>query len=88
LSKPVVTTVAVFSIVHRWNDFMGPLIYLNSINKMTLAVGLQLFCNQYGGYWNLMMAAAVLMTVPMMLLFVVGQRYFVKGIVMTGITGR
>ena len=88
LSKPVLTTVALFSVVNHWNDFMGPLIYLNSITKMTLAVGLQLFRNQYGGYWNLMMAAAVLMTLPMMLLFFVGQRYFVKGIVMTGITGR
>jgi multiple sugar transport system permease protein len=88
LSKPVLTTVAIFSVVNHWNDFMGPLIYLNSIKKMTLAVGLQLFRNQYGGYWNLMMGAAVLMTLPMLLLFFMGQRYFVKGIVMTGITGR
>jgi len=88
LCKPVVTTVAIFTVVGRWNDFMGPLIYLNSIRKMTLAVGLQTFRNQYGGYWNLMMAAGVLMTLPMMLLFLLGQRYFVKGIAMTGITGR
>lgn len=88
LSKPVLATIAVFSIVGNWNNFMGPLIYLNSTKKMTLAVGLRLFRNQYTGYWNLMMAAGVLMTIPMLLLFMVAQRYFVKGIVMTGIAGR
>ncbi|MHB0878095.1 MAG: carbohydrate ABC transporter permease [Anaerolineae bacterium] len=88
LSGPAVTTVAVFSFIGHWNAFMEPLIYLNSTKNLTVAVGLQLFRTQYFGYWNLMMAAGVLTTLPCIALFFAAQRYFIRGIVMTGISGR
>ena len=88
LSGPALTTVAIFSFVGHWNAFMEPLIYLNSTKNLTVAVGLQLFRNQYFGYWNLMMAGGVLTTLPCIALFFAAQRYFMRGIVMTGISGR
>ena len=61
---------------------------MNSIDKLTLAVGLRLFTDRYGGFWNLQMAATAVMALPPILLFISAQRYFVKGVVMTGIAGR
>ena len=89
LAKPAVVTVVAFSIVRTWNDFMGPLIYLNSNKNMTISVGLdRLNRTAEGGgfvHFGQIMAASVLSLVPMMLLFVGAQRYFVTGIVMTGL---
>jgi multiple sugar transport system permease protein len=88
LSGPVLTSVAIFSFVQSWNAFIEPLIYLNSVKNLTMAVGLQLFRNQFTGNWNLMMAAATAMVVPILVLFVALQRYFTRGIVLTGLAGR
>ena len=88
LSKPVLTTVAIFSFIASWNDFIGPLIYINSMEKKTLAVGLRAFQGLYTGDWNLMMAAATVMIVPILILFFSAQRYFVRGMVMSGMGGR
>ncbi len=88
LSVPVLVTVAIFSFVGHWNAFLEPLIYLNSTTNLTLAVGLRLFRNQYTGDWNLMMAAATAMIVPIIVLFIFTQRYFTRGIVLTGLAGR
>ncbi|MGI6207686.1 MAG: carbohydrate ABC transporter permease [Anaerolineae bacterium] len=88
LSKPVVTTVMIFTFLGNWNSFMGPLIYLNSIEKMTLAVGLRAFQGLRGTEWNLMMAAAAVMMVPVFVVFFAAQRYFIQGIVTTGFGGR
>jgi ABC-type glycerol-3-phosphate transport system permease component len=88
LSGPVLAAVAIFSFVYNWNVFLEPLIYLNSTNNFTLAVGLRLFQTQYTGEWNLMMAAATTMIVPIIVLFIVAQRYFTRGIVLTGLAGR
>lgn len=88
LSKPAVVTVVAFSIVATWNNFMGPLIYLNSTKNFTVAVGLVLFRDMAGGQgfidFGQVMAASVTSLVPMILLFLAAQRYFITGITMTG----
>lgn len=88
LSKPVLSTVAIFTFLASWNSFMGPLIYLNSLENMTLAVGLRAFQGLRGTEWNLMMAAAAVMMAPVLVVFFVAQRYFIQGIVTTGFGGR
>ncbi|MDI3312031.1 MAG: carbohydrate ABC transporter permease [Thermoanaerobacterium sp.] len=84
LSKPVLTTVALFTFIGGWNDFMGPLIYLTDGSKYPLSVGLQAFLYQHSQQWELLMAASVLFTIPMIIAFFVGQKQFIQGIVMTG----
>jgi len=88
LSVPALATVAIFSIVANWNDFLSPLIYLNSPQKFTLALGLQNFQTLYGTHWAWLMAASMLMIVPMLVLFFSFQRFFVEGIQLTGLAGR
>lgn len=88
LSKPVLATVAIFSFIHHWNDFFLPLIYLQSTDKWTMAIGLQGFKDLYSTQWNLMMAASTAMIVPLLILFFFAQRYFISGIQMSGIAGR
>ena len=86
-SVPVLLTVAVFTFTGRWNDFMGPLIYLNSMDKYTLSLGLNLFKNQYTNQWNLTMAYNVLTILPVVIIFFIAQKYFIQGIVITGEKG-
>jgi len=85
LSKPALLTVVIFTFMGAWNDFIGPLIYLNSTEKLTLALGLRLFQSQFGGEWALLMAASTVMTLPLVILFFIAQRYFIQGIVLTGL---
>lgn len=88
LSKPVLLTVAMFTFVGSWNDFLGPLLYLSSIDKMTISVGLAMFQGRHGAAnWPTMMAAATLATLPILIMFLLFQQYFVKGIVLTGMKG-
>lgn len=87
MSKPAVATVALFSFVWAWTDFMNPLIYLNDSSKFTLAVGLQYFLGRHGEQWNLLMAAATVVTAPLVLLFLLTQRAYVRGITLTGLKG-
>ena len=88
LTGPVLATVAILSIVARWNDFTGPLIILNSEAKYTLSLGLRLFRDQHATRFNQTMAYAAMITAPMITVFFIFQKYFVKGIVMSGLTGR
>lgn len=88
LSKPVLTAVAIFSFVYHWNDFLNPLIYLQSELNKTLALGLRAFVSPTDASWNISMAASMFLVVPVMVIFFIGQRYFVRGVVMTGIHGR
>jgi multiple sugar transport system permease protein len=88
LCKPALGTVGIFSFLFNWNNFMGPMLYLNSPEKKTLAVGLRYFQSQWGTEWAMLMCAATLMIVPVLLVFFSAQRYFVKGIALTGIAGR
>lgn len=85
LAKPVLLTVVIFSFMYAWNDFLGPLIYLSSSEKLTLALGLRSFQSQFTGEWALMMAAATVMTVPLIVIFFIAQKYFIRGIVLTGL---
>ncbi len=91
LTKPALATVAIFSFLGHWNDFIHPLIYLNSIEKFPLSLGLRWFQQQPTDPTepreHLMMAAALMMALPCIILFFVMQRYFVRGIVMSGIKG-
>lgn len=88
LSKPVLATVAVFSFIHHWNDFFQPLVYLQSPQNWTMAIGLLSFRGLYSTSWNLMMAASTAMILPLLVLFFFAQRYFVGGIQMSGLAGR
>ena len=87
LSRPALISVVIFSSLNTWNDFLQPLIYLNDDRKFTLALGLAQFRGLYNSEWHLLMAASMLVVAPVLLLFVVAQRYFVEGIALTGIKG-
>ncbi len=87
LSKPALSTVAIFGFLHHWNDFLAPLIYLNSPEKFTLALGLQQFIQRTEVRYQEMMAMALLMTIPVLLVFFFFQQYFIRGVVMSGIKG-
>lgn len=87
LCTPILITVAVFSFMNYWNDFQGPLIYLQSDRKFTLALGIMTLRGAYSAKWNYIMAASLVMVIPTLILFAVGQRYFIEGIVLTGIKG-
>jgi len=87
LTKPALSVVAFFTFTAFWNDFMTPLIYLNDQSKYTLSLGLQQFLGQFSAEWHLLMAAATMMTLPIVILFFFLQRTFVEGIALTGIKG-
>jgi len=87
LSKPALATCALFQFLGTWNDFGGPLLYLNDQNMYTLAYGLQQFVGAYGGKWALLMAATTVFTVPIIILFFLAQRTFIQGIATTGSKG-
>ncbi len=89
LCKPVIAITAVFTFISTWNDFLGPLIFLQSEDKMTLAVALNQFQNQYGDFsdMNLLMAASIVTMLPCILLFVVAQKQFVGGLTLGGVKG-
>jgi len=84
-STPALGVVAVFSFLNHWNDFFNPLIYLSSTDKYTLALGINLFRGYQTTQWNLLMAASVMVSVPCIVLYAVAQRYFIQGIVFTGV---
>ena len=84
LSKPALATCALFQFLGSWNDFMGPLIYVNDPDRYTLAYGLQQFYSSYGGKWAQLMAGATLFTLPIVVLFFFAQKTFIQGIATTG----
>ncbi len=87
LSRPALITIAILSFLFHWNDFLGPLIYLNSPDKFTLALGLSHFQGEYSAEWGRLMAASTVMLIPVIALFFFAQRYFIKGITMSGLKG-
>ncbi len=87
LTRPALITVALFTFLGAWNDFLGPLIYLNDGSKYTLAVGLAAFRGQYRTQWDLMMAASTVVTAPIVVLFFFAQKRFIQGITLTGMKG-
>ncbi len=87
LAKAALATVAIFEFIARWRDYLGPLIYLSDQKLYTLSLGLQQYSSQYGREWGLLMAASVLITLPIILLFFFLQKTFVQGVALTGIKG-
>lgn len=88
LCKPVIATVAVFALLQHYNSFLEPLIYVNSMDKWTLALGIRSINDSNAANWELVFAAGTVMVAPIIALFLVAQRYFVQGIAMTGFGGR
>ncbi|MEC9096950.1 MAG: carbohydrate ABC transporter permease [Planctomycetota bacterium] len=84
LSRPALITVALFQLVASWNDFSGPLLYLSDHEKFPLAYGLEQFVSSYADQTHLLMAASVMFTLPMVILFFFAQKSFTRGITMTG----
>ena len=87
LSKPALAAVAIFMFNGSWNDFFGPLIYLHSRDKYTIALGLRSFQDQNYTEWHLLMAASLVAMLPVVLIFFFAQKYFIQGIVFTGVKG-
>ncbi len=87
LAMPAIATLAVFTFMGSWNNLLGPVIYLTTYKKMTLPVGLAFFRGQYGPQWPLLMAGATISVLPIVALYVFAQRYFVQGVVMSGLKG-
>ncbi len=87
LAKPALSTLTIFTFVNTWNDFLGPLIYLKTESKKTLQIGLRMFIGQNSSEYGLIMAASVLSLIPVLIVFLALQKYFVEGIAATGVKG-
>jgi multiple sugar transport system permease protein len=85
--KPALAAVGVLTFMDSWNDLFGPLIFVNSRELQTLPIALALFRGEYFTQTNLMMAAATISVVPPLVLFLVAQKYFVRGVTMSGLKG-
>lgn len=87
LAKPALITVAIFTFLNSWNDLLGPVIYLRSPQNFTVAVGLASFRSTLDVSWDLQLAASTAMILPVIALFFFAQRYFIQGVVMSGLKG-
>lgn len=87
LTKPAIASLTIFTFVSAWNDFLGPLIYINDELKKTLQLGMRGFVTTYSSDYALLMAAAVLATIPTILVYIFAQDFFVEGIATTGLKG-
>jgi hypothetical protein len=87
LCKPAMASVAIFTFINTWSDFMGPMLYLNRQESYTLSIGLQAFLQQHYVQWGILMAASAIFTIPMIVLFFFAQKYFIEGITVTGVKG-
>jgi multiple sugar transport system permease protein len=84
LVKPALIVVALFTFMSVWNDFLNPLIYLNDVSLYTLALGLLQFRGSYSSNWHLLMAGSTMVVIPPILVFLVGQKYFIEGVTLSG----
>lgn len=87
LAKPALATLAIFQFMWSWNDLLDPLIYLRDLPTYTTTVGLAFFQGQFVGKWPEMMAGALVSLLPMIVLFLIAQKYFVRGITLSGLKG-
>ena len=87
LSLPALSTLTIFTFVNTWNDFLGPLIYLTKTELKTIQIGLRMFITQYSAEYGLIMAASVVALIPVLIVFLSLQKYFVQGVASTGIKG-
>lgn len=88
LSGPVVATLAIFNFQGTWNDFLWPLVITNSLSMRTIPVGLSAFQGQFNTEWHLLMAGSVAALLPVLIIYIIGQNWFVKGITLSGMGGR
>lgn len=84
LLKPALMAVVIFQFLGAWNDFVGPLVYLNRSDLLTLPLGVQVFRALHSTQWGLLLAASTVMTVPVVVLFFAAQRYFIEGVMLSG----
>jgi multiple sugar transport system permease protein len=87
LSKPALASLALLTFVNTWNDYMGPAIYLSSNNLWTVQLGLRQFIGQYSADYAMIMTGSVISIVPVLVIFLLGQRYFIAGIATSGLKG-
>ena len=87
LSKPALSTLVIFTFVTTWNDFLGPMIYLTKTELKTIQIGLRMFISQYSAEYGLIMAASVVALVPVLVVFLSLQRFFVEGVASSGLKG-
>lgn len=87
LSKPALATLTIFTFVNTWNDYLGPLIYLKTESKKTIQLGLRMFIGQYSAEYGLIMAGSIITLIPVLIVFLCLQKYFVEGIAATGVKG-
>jgi multiple sugar transport system permease protein len=79
LSRPALATLAIFTFIGSWNDFLGPLVFLDSVEKYTLPVGVALFQTSYASQYGLTLAASVICTTPILLIFLLFSRHIIRG---------
>jgi len=87
MARPVIAVMVIFTFLNVWNDFMGPLLYLNDSKMFTLALGLKSLLSGYNSYWHILMAAATMVVAPLIVVFFVAQKSFIEGLTMGGIKG-
>lgn len=87
MAQPALAVVVIFTFLNTWNDFMGPLLYLNDSNLFTLALGLKSLLSSYNSYWHLLMAASTLVVIPLIVVFFFAQKSFVEGLTAGGLKG-
>lgn len=87
LVKPAIIVVAIFNFIYAWNDFLGPLLYLQDASQYPFSIGLYAFRTRFALQWNLLTAAALAITLPLVIAFFLLQRYFTEGVTMTGVKG-
>lgn len=87
LIKPALIVVAIFNFIYAWNDFLGPLLYLDDASRYPFSIGLYAFRTRFALQWNLLTAAALAITLPLIIAFFALQRYFIEGVTLTGVKG-
>ena len=87
MSGPVVGTIAIFSFNNNWNDFMGPMLYINSDSRRTVQLAINAMRGLYTTHWPYLMAASIVVLLPVLLLFFLFQRTMIQGVVVTGVKG-
>lgn len=88
LSRPAIITVSIFSFLQHYNEFLSPLLYLNTVEKFPMALGMRMFQGTYRTDWPMVMAATACFIFPVIVLFLIAQRHFIEGIQLTGLAGR
>jgi multiple sugar transport system permease protein len=88
LSGPVLATLAIFNFQGSWNDFLWPLVITNSMEMRTIPVGLSSFQGEFNTEWNLLMAGSVIALLPILIIYIIGQNWFIRGIAFSGMGGR